>query len=810
MLMKYFPPSAVRGLFFLASLACLVRPAAAQTDTLHPVYRQFNQYGAAALPEKLFVHLDRTYYLTGESLWFKLYCVDGMLHRPLRVSQVAYLELLDRDRKPVLQTKVSLADNERSGAFLLPATLASGHYLVRAYTNWMKNAGPDFFFEQPITIVNPFRRLGPPPAARDSAAYDVQFFPEGGNLVSGLPAKVAFRAVDGQGKGLAFSGVLLGAANDTVARFAPTRFGIGHFTFTPTAQDYRAVITVAGGRTLTAPLPAVYGQGYAMQVTEEDGGRLRITVRTTRDTRRSTPALYLLAHTRQAVKVAETRYLEDEVATFEVDQNALGEGITHLTVFDADRKPLCERLYFRQPARRLAAAAKPDKDQYGAREKVSVDVLAANAAGQPRAADLSVAVYRLDSLGALGVDPYSYLWLTSDLRGKVESPGYYLEGSGDGVREATDNLMLTHGWRRFRWEDVLRRDTAAFSSAHLPEYGGHVVRGKLIDTRTNAPASGILTYLAAPGRHIRLYGARSKPNGQVQFELKDFFGPREIVVQTNTQRDSTYRIEISNPYAEAYTDRQLPAFDLAENVQQTLGERSLSMQTQNVYFGDRQNQFRFPAVDSLPFYGKPDERYFLDEYTRFTVMEDVLREYVTGAFARRRRGSYYLTVYDRGHNMEVLLDDPMVLLDGVPVFDPNKIMAFDPLKVKRIDVVARNYLLGPLLLPGCISYATYKGDLAGFRLDPRSVLMEYDGLQLQREFYAPRYDDDKRLGSRLPDLRHLLYWSPRVGTDAQGKARLEFYTSDQEGTYLGVVNGLSADGLAGSSTFTFQVRNVAK
>jgi hypothetical protein len=144
------------------------------------------------------------------------------------------------------------------------------------------------------------------------------------------------------------------------------------------------------------------------------------------------------------------------------------------------------------------------------------------------------------------------------------------------------------------------------------------------------------------------------------------------------------------------------------------------------------------------------------------------------------------------------------------VFDPNKIMAFDPLKVKRIDVVARNYLLGPLLLPGCISYATYKGDLAGFRLDPRSVLMEYDGLQLQREFYAPRYDDDKRLSSRLPDLRHLLYWSPRVSTDAQGKGHLEFYTSDQEGTYLGVVNGMSADGLAGSSTFTFKVRNVAK
>jgi hypothetical protein len=547
-----------------------------------------------------------------------------------------------------------------------------------------------------------------------------------------------------------------------------------------------------------------------MQVAEAEGGRLRVTVRTTRDTPRSIPALYLLAHTRQAVKVAETRYLQDYEVTFEVDKNALGEGISHLTVFDADRKPVCERLYFRRPSQRLAAAAKSDKDQYGAREKVSLGVTTGDGAGQPRAADLSVAVYRLDSLAARGVDPYSYLWLTSDLRGTVESPEYYLDGADDQVLEATDNLMLTHGWRRFRWEDVLRRDTAAFSFAHLPEYRGHVVQGKVIDTRSGAPASGILTYLSAPGKLIRLYAARSNGAGQVQFELKNFFGPREIVVQTNTQRDSTYRIEISSPFAAAHPERRLPAFDLAENVQQTLGERSLSMQTQNVYFGDRQNQFRPPTLDSLPFYGTPDERYLLDDYTRFTVMEDVLREYVTAAFARRRRGNYYLTVYDKGHNMEVLLDDPVVLLDGVPVFDHNKIMAFDPLKIKRIDVLARNYLLGPLLLTGCISYATYKGDLAGFRLDPRSVLMEYDGLQLQRDFYAPRYDDENRLGSRLPDLRHLLHWSPRVLTDAQGKARLEFYTSDQEGTFVGVVNGLSDDGLAGSSTFTFEVRNVAK
>jgi len=296
-------------LLLLLTLPVKGQVAPGRMDTLHPVYRQFDAYRKTALAEKLFVHTDRTFYLTGETLWFKLYYTDGTGHRPLQLSKVAYLEVLDAERKPVLQTKVSLEAGGLNGSFFLPASLRSGHYLVRAYTNWMQNAGPDFFFEQPVTIVNPFKRLGLP-LLPDSAAnaYDVQFFPEGGNLVNGLPAKVAFRATDGTGKGIPFSGVLLGAQNDTVARFAPARYGIGHFTFTPTAQTYRAVVRDTAGKAISVQLPAVYEQGYAMQLVEESPDRLKVTVRTTPNVPQSAPALYLLAHTRQAVKVSETGY----------------------------------------------------------------------------------------------------------------------------------------------------------------------------------------------------------------------------------------------------------------------------------------------------------------------------------------------------------------------------------------------------------------------------------------------------------------------------------------------------------------------
>ena len=184
--------------------------------------------------------------------------------------------------------------------------------------------------------------------------------------------------------------------------------------------------------------------------------------------------------------------------------------------------------------------------------------------------------------------------------------------------------------------------------------------------------------------------------------------------------------------------------------------RSLAMQVQNSYFHAYENR-PTTSTDSTTFYGQPDERYFLDRYTRFTVMEEVLSEYVPGVLVRRSGGRFVLRV----SNM------------------PYRLMAFSPLKIKSLDVVTKRYLLGYANLSGIISFKTYKSDLAGFQLDPRAVVLEYDGLQARREFAAPPYNTPAQVASRLPDFRTLLYWNPHVTTDAAGKATLRFTTSDQ-------------------------------
>ena len=794
-------------LYFLGSLLSLSSlPVFSQaTQPVSALVQPFDSYRRQTLQEKLFVHTDQSFYLTGETMWYKIYYVDGSFHQPLDVSKVAYIELLDKEQKSVLQTKVTLGAGGGSGSLFLPSSLASGNYLMRAYTSWMKNFSADFFFEKPITIVNPFKPLGLP-LLTEITTPTVQFFPEGGNLVQGLPGKVAFSVTDASGRGVSVRGWLLNGQNDTLTRFSSHRFGIGTFTFTPSDKaTYRVVLTDEKGRSVSRPLPTIQAQGYTMRLEETPANQVKITVS---NTDKATSAVYLFAHTRNDIKATEMRPIQGET-TFTLDKTVLGDGISHLTIFDADRKPVCERLYFKRPAQPLTIALKTDQNQYTSRTNVVLNASVQTSAGQPNQASLSVAVYRVDSLANIDSgDILSYLWMTSDLRGRVESPDYYLKPETAEVAQATDNLMLTHGWRRFKWDEILS-NKPPMPRSFLPEPNGHLILGTVTDPVSGAPVPNIITYLSAPGKPVRLYVSRSDSMGRIRFEMQDFYGPRTLIAQTNPA-DSLYKLTIINPFPDAPAVTLLPELTLAESQADQLLNRSVAMQVQSTYYGNRAIPYRYPAVDSTAFYGPPGETYRLDAYTRFPRMEEVLREYVLGVLPRKRQGHLRLFVLNLPYR--AIFEDPsLVLLDGVPIFDMGKIIEFSPLKIKQLDVITNHYLVGPALFTGVISFMTYKGDMAGFPLDSRLLKLDYEGLQLQREFYTPRYDRTAGLPpSRLPDARTLLYWNPDLKTDVQGKGRVEFSTSDQTGTYVVDVNGLTTDGHAGSERVLFEVKNSPK
>lgn len=775
----------------------------AQNTVEVTVKQRLTAYDNRTLQEKLFLHLDRPLYLVGETIWLKAYYVDGHEHRALDVSKVAYIEVLDQELNPVIQTKISLANGKGEGSIQIPTSLTNGTYTVRGYTNWMKNFSPDFYFETAIIVLNPFEQSTSTSVVSPlQPSYDVQFFPEGGNLIEGLPSRIAFRAIDQTGKGIDFDGAIINQENDTLIRFQPLRFGIGRFSFTPTVgQMYRAVIRDKKGASFTYPLPDIRTHGYVMQVQDSNDQLIQVKVAIRLPSDQITD-VFLLAHTRLGIVHSEGKITSNGEAAFTLNKSALGEGITHFTVFNQASQPVCERLYFKRPTRRFTISETLSQPSYATRSKVQLDLTTSTTS---ELKNLSVSVYLEDSLAhpdPVGI--HSYLWLTSELKGTIESPSYYLEANSPEVIEALDNLMLTHGFSHYTWADV--QATAPTTYKHLPEYGGHLIFGKVRSVVTGKPTSSVSTYLASPDQYPKLFSAISDSLGNLRFEVKKLYDTREIIVQANPRGDTTNRVELLSPYSDKYSSRRwIEVAQSQQNTEQLL-TRSINMQTFNAFIARASVRSTPLGVDSLGFFGRPTNKYFLDAYTRFPTMEEVMREYVPGVFVRKRQGKFHFYLIDQVNpTANTFTDDPMILLDGIPVFNTDKIIAFDPLKVKKLEVVNSLYYLGNVSFSGIVSYTTYKGDLGDFELNPRALVQSYQFMQSKKEFYAPRYDSVNSKQGRLPDFRNLLHWAPSLTTDTQGKQSLNFYTSDQTGTYRVVVQGITPSGLTGSREFTFKV-----
>lgn len=742
-------------------------------------------YQRNVVSEKIYVQTDKTLYLPGQVLWFKAYVVDASTHRLLGLSKVAYVEVLDSGNRPLLQGKIALANGEGDGSFLLPASCPTGNYRLRAYTAWMKNSSPEFFYEQGVTIVNP--NMDPVAGAVQAGdVYDIQFFPEGGDMVVGLPSKVGFRIADRQGKDLAATGRIVDESGRTVQTFTPFRFGLGHFDFQPElGHQYTALVRI-GDTVVSRPLRQALGAGFTMSVIDTTAERLLVRVRGRGVSDR---VVYLLVHNRGRVTHTAALELQGREATLLLDKSALGEGVLHLTLFDDSGHPLAERLAFVYPTHGLHIDAVTDSTVYDTRSKVTVSV------ATDLTASLSMSVALSDSLAGAGAeDIASYLWLRSDLRGDIASPGYYFDTTKADRAEALDNLLITQGWSRWRWQDVLfgRMPEVRF----LPEYEGHQITGVVTDKQTGRPAAGIPVYVSLPGKAFRLGAALSDVAGRVVFNLEDFFGGNEVVLQLGKEHNGRYRFDMDDPFSLAPVNKPPPAFRVPARWYDAILFRSVNTQVMNVFPSGRQH-FRMDR-DTLPLFIQPDASYPLDDYTRFRTLEEVFREYVPEVAVSKTGSGYRLRV-ETGKYLPFFRDAPLMLVDGVPYFNEDTVLSLDPIKIKRLDVITERYYSGPLFFDGVMSLTTYQGDLSDFRLDPAALVVDYDALQPGREFYAPVYD--KGRDSRVPDFRDVLAWQPRLSA-----GHTSFYTSDVPGTYKGVIMGIAKDGMPGVRIFTFTVK----
>lgn len=778
-------------------LALLLGKAVAQsTGTNTVVAAAFERYRANAYTEKTFAQTDKEDYLAGEIIWWKLYCVDGIVHQPSLLSKLGYVELIDAQGKPALQAKAALDKGFGEGSFFLPVTLPSGDYELRAYTQWMKNDGAAYFFRKSVRIINPFRNAAAvlTPAAEP---FDIQFFPEGGKLIEGLPSRVAFQ-VKGKQDPAKANITIVNGNGDTITHSSVLHDWIGSFNLTPAAQQqYKAIVTMPGGQQLTKTLPAPVPKGYAITVKDDGKGPITVSIQTNT----AGSSVLLFAQTRQDIRFTRRQPINNGTATIIIGREEIGEGITQLTLFNEASEAVAERLLFKFPSKELHINIDSALPSYGTRERIHFNINS-TVKGVGSAVNCSVSVTLLDSLYIPAASNSSaQFWLNADLQTPVKDPNWYFEQPIGQSFPAIDNLMLTQRWKRFDWPNILATATRPTYTAELD---GHIISARVLDETSGQPVSNIPVLLSVTGGKPQFYSTTSDANGWCYFDVHDYYGNGSLVLQVDKAVSSGYRFQVASPFFEEKKSNLAAAsYPLQVSLEKDLTAASFAMQVRNTYSQDEISRFKAPLIDSLPFYGNQASVYPLDKYTRFTSMEEVLREYILEIAVRQREGKPQLLILDPTAK-GFFFSEPLILLDGIPV-SSSTILAVDPLLVQRIEVMGTRYLVGDYLYDGVASFITYQANAASIKYDRNAVSIEYDGLQLQREFYSPHYAPETEALKRKPDYRTTLYWEPQLKTSKEGKKAVEFFSGDIPGKYKVVVEGMNEQGQTGYHSFFIEI-----
>lgn len=441
-------------------------PLHAQTTGTDSLFRSYydNAVTFADLypREKAYLHFDNTSYYVGDTIWFKAYVTLAETHRPSRISKPLYVEMVDQMGHVTQRQIFELDNGECNGQLILDKGTLSGYYEIRAYTRWMQAFAEPNYFSRTFPVYQAARGddfgraistydLNPSMRQRPEKVTDrlaLQFFPEGGSLVQGLPTKVAFKAESRDSACVSLKGAVCTRKGDTLAVFQTMHDGMGVFAYTPVAEKVKAKVYY-NNKEYTFDLPDPLEAGYVLNVNNA-GSSLVMQVAGNA----STPANRLCAMVSYEGRPQSYWTLDMQPGarrTFVFRTDSVKGGVYQISLIDVEGRTLCERFAFMQPRQVLAGTVEGVKDMYMPYEPVKCEVRFTDTHGQPLQGNFSISVR--DALrsdyGEYDNNIYTDMLLTSGLKGYIHQPGYYFADTDVRKLQELDVLMMVHGWRQY-------------------------------------------------------------------------------------------------------------------------------------------------------------------------------------------------------------------------------------------------------------------------------------------------------------------------------------------------------------------------
>ncbi|MCJ7448627.1 MAG: hypothetical protein MUO72_13135 [Bacteroidales bacterium] len=763
----------------------------AQTKTDEKILTQLNNFCSNFPYEEIYVHSDREDYIAGEDVWFNVFVVDRKTGKQSGKSRLAYFELLNPDNFPVVQKRIIIRDGYGPGNVLLPDTLSSGTYTLRVYTNWMKNFLPVNCFMKNINIYNPLRDK----SFKRKIIYEnrfrknrnIEFYPEGRTLLSGVPSKVAVKVFDRYQRSQQFAGVIRDIKGDSVTYFKTDEYGTASFELIP-AYGNKYYVSTADSVTY---LPEVSDKGYALKVDNFSNDLISILVSVNENIVSDINKTFLLfIHTRGTKDYSEYFRISGNNVRITIPKTSLTPGINHITLFGNDGNPLCERLIFTN-GRDLSGLSISGNDNYKRREKVTLELDLEKA---------GITSSKETNLG-ISVTPQSAEMYTREIDDYLVFGTEFGYLPWDGIKgrisdidnKMIDNFLITAKSRWISWNDILSGKTDHFKFMHEEE--GHLLSGWLKKRNSPEIDTGGVLYLSVPGKVATFQYARTDSTGYFNFLLPADYSRKNLIIQPALPDDNiTIEIEPSFswilPTSVSYTD------SLNKGFPHLVSNLGASYQVNKIY-GTVLRKENQTAENQIPgtvrFYGKPEQEVFMDDYIKLPVMQEIFFELVPGTRLRSRKSGYEMRIMNPLDNI-FYTQPPLVMIDGVIINDHSLLANLDPETIEKIDVTRTPYLTGDLLHYGIVNVITRTGNLRNITLADYAARLPYKVADPIPSFYAPDYSDPGTKQSRIPDFRNTLFWSPSLKPDKDGKVRIEFWTSDSASDYIVNIQGMTGDG----------------
>ena len=765
-------------LALLPSMSAISNAQSTEADTLAARYEILTEWFN---PEKLYLHIDRTAFHAGETIWFCGYLKNSSDRVPTPVSNFIYVELIRPDGTVSRRVKIRRDGDVFPGHMDLQEDLEGGRYTLRGYSLWQLNFADDFVFHQSIEIVGEARQKGGRRADAPGAT-DVSFYPEGGRYFTGLPASIGFKAMDSRGRSVELEGNVSDRDGNIIATARTRHDGMGLIQFIPESTQPLFLETEDGCR---YPLPAPAEEGAAVSVLKADRKRIVRVLGVPGQRYR------LQLRDRDGIRHISDIDTDRAANTFVIPEEEIAPGINSLILTDLHGGIVSTRHFFHYGSDRLQASVGFTDTAPGPRSPVTVSISIGDAGVTD--GSCSVSVLKGSMAGNIQDDDIeSYMLLSSELRGTINEPRYYFDPSVPEKERARhlDLLMMIQGWSYYDMAAVADPGRVVGEIRHLREYF-QTLRGKISrPLSSRAPKKFDMLVLVprlGASRYVRVEEGSSFVMDSLDFEEGTGFmikvrkqdGSGDYIPSWSGDTFAEERKYSAAPGHAGETD--IPVQVSYETASDTLEAAILTGQAIHNDLGT--NGHTLPLEDQRAYSSTT-----LIDYLRLKAPSF---QYRGGLMYSLRSSSF--DGYGLRTNPDVWDESPVQLVvDGAVEpwegFENLTIGETESISIStQPDIIyrAKEGVVAVRLRYGTVVSHRSQDDLSMLYFTPL-------GWQSPDAFYAPRYDrGDVFQGA---DRRNTIFWDPKVRI-SQGRGEFTFCTSDEEEwPYSIVIEGISSEG----------------